>query len=88
MPCRHFHIRGQVQGVFFRASAREQALRLGLTGWVRNQLDGSVASLACGRAEALAEYERWLWQGPAAARVAQVSGQDAPEQVFDGFTTG
>lgn len=88
MPCRHFVIRGRVQGVFYRASARARGLQLGLTGWARNLPDGSVASLACGPAEALADYERWLWQGPPAARVEQVSVQEASAQDLDGFATG
>ena len=46
-------IRGKVQGVSFRESARAEALRLGLTGWVRNLSDGSVEAVAEGAPEAL-----------------------------------
>jgi acylphosphatase len=88
MSCRLFHVTGRVQGVFFRASARQEALRLGLNGWARNQPDGSVLTLACGAAASLAEYERWLWRGPPAAQVRQVREEEPPEQAPEGFTTG
>ena len=72
MSCARFLVRGRVQGVFYRASAQGVAQGLGLSGWVRNLADGSVELVACGAAEALAELERWLWRGPAAARVTAV----------------
>lgn len=65
-------MRGRVQGVFYRASTQEQALRLGLTGWVRNCTNGDVELVACGRAVQLEQLERWLWQGPPHARVTEV----------------
>lgn len=83
-----FLIGGKVQGVFFRASTREEALRLGLSGYARNLADGRVEVVASGRSETLHELERWLWQGPPAARVDEVlrSENDAP--VASGFTVG
>jgi acylphosphatase len=83
--CRHFRVSGRVQGVAFRASALHEARRLGVTGWVRNLPNGDVEALACGDAAALEALERWLWQGPRAARVAAVIAADAPLQAFDGF---
>lgn len=62
-------IRGRVQGVFYRASAREQAERLGLRGEVRNRLDRSVELWAEGEAGALEALLRWCAEGPPAARV-------------------
>jgi acylphosphatase len=73
MPCMRFVVSGRVQGVFFRASTREQALRLRLTGHARNLADGSVEVLAHGDEAALAELERWLHHGPPYARVTGVS---------------
>ena len=73
MPCVKFNVRGRVQGVAFRAHTREQARRLGLTGYAKNLPDGSVEVLACGDAAALDELERWLRQGPPAARVDEVT---------------
>ncbi len=83
--CRHFLVSGQVQGVFFRASAESTARRLGLTGWVRNLRDGRVELVACGEEAPLQELEQWLWQGPPRARVTEVIVQETPAQSFDGF---
>ncbi len=83
--CRHFLVSGQVQGVFFRASAESTARRLGLTGWVRNLPDGQVELVACGEENKLKELERWLWRGPARARVEKVTVQEAVPESFGGF---
>lgn len=72
MACARFLVRGRVQGVFFRASTRDEALRVGLTGYAKNLADGSVEVLACGDEAALAELERWLQHGPPMARVDAV----------------
>ncbi len=72
MACARFVVGGRVQGVFFRASAREEALRLGLTGHARNLPDGTVEVVACGDDAALAQLERWLGRGPPLARVSGV----------------
>lgn len=85
MICRRFLVSGLVQGVFYRASAGEQAQRLGLTGFVRNTPDGRVELVACGEESRLAELERWLWKGPPAARVENVIAADEPLQRFSGF---
>jgi len=61
-----------VQGVFFRASTREEARRLGLTGWVRNLPDGRVEVLACGEEQALRDLLSWLGRGPEHANVTHV----------------
>jgi acylphosphatase len=82
---RHYYISGVVQGVAYRASALDEARRLGLTGWVRNVPDGRVEVFACGTPDQLEAYEDWLWQGPSAARVDSVSGTDVPMQGFDDF---
>lgn len=68
-------ISGRVQGVSFRAWTRHEAQRLGLTGWVRNDTDGSVSALFQGPAFAVDAMTRLLWQGPPAARVENVSTQ-------------
>ncbi len=64
---------GRVQGVFFRASAREQAVRLGVTGYARNLPDGKVEVLACGEVAALAQFRAWLVTGPPMADVSGVA---------------
>jgi acylphosphatase len=68
----HVVIRGWVQGVGFRASCARQAIGLGLTGWVRNQWDGSVEALFEGPAEAVERMVAWCRRGPAAAEVTGV----------------
>jgi acylphosphatase len=65
-------IRGKVQGVSYRVWARGEAMRLGLTGWVRNEGDGSVSTLIAGDAEAVATMIGRLWQGPRGAAVSSV----------------
>ena len=67
-------VRGRVQGVGFRASAAAEARRLGLTGWVRNKLDGDVEALAEGDDAAAEAFLAWLRKGPS---LAHVTGVDA-----------
>ena len=57
-------IRGRVQGVSYRESARAEALRLGLTGWVGNLSDGSVEAVVEGPAGALEAFVTWCQRGP------------------------
>jgi len=82
------HVAGRVQGVFFRANTREQAQRLGLTGYARNMADGRVQVLACGAPEAVARLKDWLRSGPPSARVTGVACESVPVQRLDGFTIG
>lgn len=65
-------IQGRVQGVSFRYYTQKEAQRLGLTGWVRNQPDGSVMTVAEGTEENLQIFVQFLHQGPPAARVSHV----------------
>jgi acylphosphatase len=83
--CARCLVGGRVQGVFFRASAREQAQRLGLTGYVRNLPDGRVEVLACGSVEALARMRDWLRTGPPQADVTGVACEPLPYQTYASF---
>lgn len=65
-------ISGKVQGVSYRIWTRGEAVRLGLTGWVRNERDGSVAALIAGDDDAVAAMIDRLWQGPRGAMVSNV----------------
>lgn len=87
MAAARFLVSGRVQGVFYRASTREQALALGLSGYARNLPDGRVEVVASGDDAALDALERWLWQGPPAARVDEVRREscEAPDRA--GFHT-
>lgn len=69
MAAARFVVVGKVQGVFFRATTREQALKLGLRGHAENLADGSVEVLAVGDAESIDRLEAWLRVGPPQARV-------------------
>lgn len=66
-------ITGRVQGVSYRIWAREQAERLGIRGWVRNEADGAVRALLVGKATMVESMIAKLREGPAAARVDAVT---------------
>lgn len=68
----HLRITGRVQGVGYRAAFLREAEKRGLSGWVRNRLDGSVEAIVDGDAGALAQMEAWARQGPAGASVQQI----------------
>lgn len=86
--CRLFRVTGRVQGVFFRDSTREQALKLGLKGCARNMPDGSVEVLACGRQEAVERLGLWLRSGPPMASVSNVESKDVEDRKLRTFTIG
>jgi acylphosphatase len=65
-------IRGRVQGVYYRASTRAQARRLGVCGWVRNEADRTVTAQVQGAREAVEALVSWCQQGPPHARVDRV----------------
>ncbi|MCP4288730.1 MAG: acylphosphatase [Gammaproteobacteria bacterium] len=79
-------VSGRVQGVFFRASTREQALTLGITGYVRNLADSRVEVMACGEREAIDQLRKWLTRGPSAAQVTGVSCEPQESLMYQNFT--
>jgi acylphosphatase len=74
----HLRIHGTVQGVSFRAYARDQARKLQLKGWVRNLPDGDVEALAEGGPDAVDAFVRWCHQGSPEAAVESVKLVDPP----------
>ena len=68
----HVVIRGRVQGVWFRGSARDLAVRLGLSGWVRNRPDGVVEAAFEGPRAKVQQMVVWCHQGPRMAQVTHV----------------
>lgn len=72
MIAKRLEIRGRVQGVSFRESMRQEAERLGVSGWVRNRQDGSVEAWIQGETNAVAELEAWAETGPEHADVKNV----------------
>ena len=79
MAAARFFVEGRVQGVFFRASTREQANALGLRGYARNLHDGRVEVLAVGDVQALERLAEWLKHGPPHARVDRVQRIEADD---------
>ena len=70
-------VSGRVQGVSFRWYTQEQARSLGVTGWVRNEPDGSVLLHAEGEPEAVDALLAWCQEGPPSARVRHVAVREA-----------
>jgi acylphosphatase len=68
----HVRVRGRVQGVFFRAEARERARSLDIDGWVTNAPDGSVEAVLEGDRERVESLVRWFRRGPSRAAVEDV----------------
>jgi len=85
---RHVLIRGRVQGVGFRYWTTCEAIRLGITGWVRNRRDGTVEALFAGPGEVVAEMMTRCQKGPGSARVDgaddQPVGPDALKMIRPG----
>ncbi|HTM67801.1 MAG TPA: acylphosphatase [Candidatus Binatia bacterium] len=84
---KHLSIRvsGRVQGVFFRASAKAEADRLGITGFAGNEADGAVRIEAEGESEALERFVAWCGRGPDFASVASVEVHEGEPRHFDSF---
>lgn len=84
-------VSGRVQGVYYRASTRQKAVDLGLSGYACNLPDGRVEVLAVGESEAVQSLIRWLAVGPPAAQVTTVDVEDvALDAIVDvpvGFAT-
>jgi len=68
----HVRVEGRVQGVYYRAHARDKAMRLGVTGWVRNRRDGSVEAVLEGNEPAVRAMLEWCHRGSPRAVVTAV----------------
>lgn len=85
--CMRCYISGKVQGVWFRASAKQQAEILELSGWARNLADGRVEVFACGEESQLELFYAWLQVGPEYAIVTDYNREDLPWEEYQGFHT-
>ena len=81
-------VSGKVQGVWFRAWTREQAVALGLRGWVRNEADGSVSALLVGPEDAVTRMVDLLHDRPNRARVDAVETRSATIAADEDFAGG
>ena len=78
-------VRGNVQGVFFRASCQQEASRHGVAGWVSNRPDGAVEAVFQGEASAVESLVAWCRQGPPRAVVTDVDVSDEEPEALAGF---
>ena len=83
---RRIHVKGKVQGVWFRGWTVEQATELGLDGWVRNRHDGSVEAIASGPAVKVEELIARCHHGSPASQVDKVIVEHTPGVIAGGFT--
>jgi len=82
----HVIIEGRVQGVFFRAYTRDEAVRLGLSGWVRNRPDGTVEALVEGKKDDVEKMVRWFHRGSPNSAVKKVrTAEETPVGDSDTF---
>ena len=80
-------VQGRVQGVFYRARTKEKAIELGLNGWVRNRIDGTVEIVAEGNKEDLERLVDWSKYGPKHAHVTKIEVKWQPfVDEFSDFT--
>ena len=82
----HCFVTGRVQGVWFRSSAKTQAIELGITGWTRNLSDGRVEVLASGDKIKIMQFYAWLQKGPVLAKVDAVSYEEVPWEDYHSFS--
>ncbi len=88
LSARDVTVHGIVQGVGFRFHCLHEAQRLGVTGWVRNEPDGTVAGHFEGPEEAVEALVEWCRRGPAYAQVDRVEAQPAQRTGTGSFTAG
>ena len=79
-------VHGNVQGVFFRDSARREAERLGVAGWITNNPDGTVEAVFEGDEEAVESMLGFCREGPSRADVERVEVSEQEPERLDGFS--
>ena len=82
----HLIISGRVQGVFYRASCQDVAVKYGLNGWVKNLPDGKVEVLVQGEKDKIEKLIEWCKKGPPSAKVSDVKVEwQEMAEVLNGF---
>jgi acylphosphatase len=82
---RYIRVTGRVQGVFFRAWARDEAQTVGVSGWIRNCSDGSVEAQLEGEPDAVEELIDLMREGPPGAKVNRVEVEEADREGLSSF---
>jgi acylphosphatase len=82
---RHITVEGEVQGVFFRETARRKATEAGVSGWVTNRDDGKVEAVFEGPAQAVDDLIAFCREGPTAATVEDLDVQTEEPEGLSGF---
>jgi acylphosphatase len=85
MPTVNLIVKGKVQGVFFRAEAKDAADKLSIKGWIKNHEDGNVEIMAKGSNESLEAFIEWCRNGPHKADVTNVIVTPLHIEEFDSF---
>ncbi|HEX8356259.1 MAG TPA: acylphosphatase [Segetibacter sp.] len=85
MPTVKLLIQGKVQGVFYRAAAKDKARELHITGWIRNTPDEKVEAVVSGSQEKLQTFVEWCKKGPQRAEVSEVIATAQEEINFETF---
>ncbi|MFB6228287.1 MAG: acylphosphatase [Halobacteriales archaeon] len=81
----HVFVSGRVQGVYFRATTRDEAREAGVDGWVRNLADGRVEAVFEGREDAVESMVAFCGEGSPAARVDDVEVEYEDPEGIEGF---
>ncbi|RJP31791.1 MAG: acylphosphatase [Actinobacteria bacterium] len=83
----HVLVSGRVQGVYYRSYAVDQAILLGVTGWVRNIQGGRVEAVFEGEEDAVEKMLAWCWEGSPSSRVSAVEVErEEPTGEFTDFS--
>ncbi len=86
MATLHLLIKGKVQGVFYRASAKEKADELGIKGWIKNTEGADVEAVVTGTEQQLEDFVTWCWSGPPSAVVSEVRSTSIEPVAFNDFS--
>ncbi len=86
MPTIHLLIKGDVQGVFFRATAKKKAEELRVKGWIKNTTEGNVEAMVSGSEDQLKQFNEWCRMGPAKATVTGLEETKHEELSFRDFS--
>jgi acylphosphatase len=85
MPAVHLIIKGKVQGVYFRATAKNVASEMDVKGWVRNTSEGDVEIVAVGARQDIDRFIEWCKHGPSQAIVTNVIITPTEDENFEQF---